>query len=264
MAERLRPVVQEQREWFAKNGWNEASLQRFHRAEGYFLKLLLSRRQPTKHPLGDDVDALFGEPGKPLRFVGESGKYEAGKLAAAEAAKLPKDSLEIVEQLVLWLPQDMRLNWLLGELFNSEGDVEAALEIFKGIGITEKYHHEVWGLFNYRPKNVKALDTLGKVGSKGKEGYPPVLLKHIEVLKAYQEKQQKNLEAGLGPEKAGNQKTAPVTPRPNSTGDIKEEPLIDLRTLGVGFGFGLLVAFFGYWQYREIRRRRLPAAQARS
>ena len=34
------------------------------------------------------------------------------------------------------------------------------------------------------------------------------------------------------------------------------EPPIDLRTLGVGFGFGLLVAFFGYWQYNEIRRRR--------
>lgn len=36
----------------------------------------------------------------------------------------------------------------------------------------------------------------------------------------------------------------------------QNRPLLDWRTLGIGFGTGLLVAVFGMWQIREIRRRR--------
>src|SRR5207244_13551603 len=66
----------------------------------------------------------------PVRFVGESGQYEAGKLAATERAKLPAEALAIVQQLVIWLPEDTRLYWLLGELYNASGDIAAAARIF--------------------------------------------------------------------------------------------------------------------------------------
>jgi tetratricopeptide (TPR) repeat protein len=249
-------LPEEKRKWLERIGWGEAQLKKFHRAEVYFQKLIRSRRQPTKHPLGDDVDALFGEPGKPVRFVGESGKYEAGKLAAAERAKLPPDALEIVEQLVLWMPQDMRLNWLLGELFNSQGDYEAALEIFKGIGVTSKYHHEVWGLFRYKAPGVTDLDTLGEIGSKNKPGYAPLLLEHIRVLLAHQEQQNAKLQpVQRDPQPPPQHGKTPTKP-PETVGD---DSLIDVRTLGVGFGIGLVVAFLGFWQYHEVRRRRQAA-----
>jgi hypothetical protein len=66
-----------------------------------------------------------------MRFVGESGQYEAGVLAARERSKLPADAIAIVQQLLLWLPEDTRLYWLLGELYNAAGDTDAARRILE-------------------------------------------------------------------------------------------------------------------------------------
>jgi hypothetical protein len=66
-----------------------------------------------------------------VRFVGENGLYVAAELAAAERKKLPPDALAIVQQLVLWHPQDARLYWLLGELYNADGDVGTAANILE-------------------------------------------------------------------------------------------------------------------------------------
>ena len=73
------------------------------------------------------VDDLFG-----VKYVGESGKAEAGALAAAERKKLPDDAVAVVEQLALWLPADGRLLWQLGELANALGDVRTAAAILDG------------------------------------------------------------------------------------------------------------------------------------
>ncbi len=35
-----------------------------------------------------------------------------------------------MQQLVLWLPDDTRLYWLLGELYNANGDIGASAKIF--------------------------------------------------------------------------------------------------------------------------------------
>jgi hypothetical protein len=67
------------------------------------------------------VDDLFG-----VKFVGPSGRYKAGALAADQKAKLPPDAIAVVQQLVLWFPEDTRLLWLLGELYNADGNLEAA------------------------------------------------------------------------------------------------------------------------------------------
>jgi hypothetical protein len=71
-----------------------------------------------------DIDALF-----PVRFIGASGQYEAGKLADAERAKLPPDAIATIQQLLLWFPEDTRLLWLLGELYNASGEVRTAEQI---------------------------------------------------------------------------------------------------------------------------------------
>jgi hypothetical protein len=67
---------------------------------------------------------------EPLRFVGDSGKFEVGKIAAAEKAKLPPNAILIVQQLLIWMPDDQRLFWLLGELLNADGNIEGAKTVF--------------------------------------------------------------------------------------------------------------------------------------
>lgn len=112
-------LTPEERDWFAH-------------VEPYFQKLVKLRfresraRQPGRMQ-DPTLDALFDTN---LRFVGESGEYEAGQLAAAERSKLPADALAIVEQLLFWLPDDTRLYWLLGELLNAQGDSAGAAAVF--------------------------------------------------------------------------------------------------------------------------------------
>lgn len=102
----------------------------FRRAEKAQIDLLRARlresaQRPGRAQAVNEVDALF-----PVRFVGPSGKYEAGKLADEERAKLPPDAIALVQQLLLWFPEDTRLLWLLGELYNADGDIRAALQVF--------------------------------------------------------------------------------------------------------------------------------------
>jgi hypothetical protein len=104
----------------------------------YYLPLLARRAEEPRRPgrdLREEVDAIFPSvaPPKrnesPVRFVGPSGEYIAGSIADEERKKLPSDAIAIVQQLVLWHPHDARLYWLLGELYNADGDVETAAKI---------------------------------------------------------------------------------------------------------------------------------------
>ncbi len=102
----------------------ELAPKKFREAEMLHLNLVrLRQRQPRDH---QELDDLFG-----VRFVGESGRFEPGKLAAVERKKLPPDAVARMQQLCLWLPHDGRLLWQLGELANAHGDVRAASDIFE-------------------------------------------------------------------------------------------------------------------------------------
>jgi hypothetical protein len=109
----------------------------------------LDARRGRRDSLREDVDPLFpaAVPPKraenPVRFVSEDGTYKAGLLAAAERKKLPPDALAIVQQLLLWHPKDPRLYWLLGELYNADGDVEAAAKILDACTYTMGYSNPV-------------------------------------------------------------------------------------------------------------------------
>jgi hypothetical protein len=115
-------------------GSTPQQLIRLRRAETYFRKLLESRlAEEERRGAGGGgfggpevpVDPLF--PG--LKFVGPSGRYEAGALAMEMWDKLPEDGSNVVLQLVLWTPWDDRLYWLLAELINVNGYVEPAYSI---------------------------------------------------------------------------------------------------------------------------------------
>lgn len=77
----------------------------------------------------EDVLPLFPLAGAPVRFMNAAGEYEAGVVAPAELEKLPPDALATVQQLVLWFPGDVRLYWLLAELYAADGDVKSAVQI---------------------------------------------------------------------------------------------------------------------------------------
>lgn len=104
----------------------------------YFLPLLRARRvEGTSSNVRDTLDPLFrypptekGKPGLAIDFVAEDGQYKLDGIAEAAKAALPDDALAVVQQLLLWMPDDSRLMWLLGELYHAKGDIETAAVIF--------------------------------------------------------------------------------------------------------------------------------------
>ncbi|HEV2949362.1 MAG TPA: hypothetical protein VGX70_18450 [Gemmataceae bacterium] len=113
-------------------GMTPEQLHWFQQAERYQLRLLRQRwaetRRLGKPPAG--LDAVFTKDGQPVRYVADSGRFEAGKIAGAERDKLPADALAILQQLLIWLPDDARLYWQMGELLNAMGDVSSAATVF--------------------------------------------------------------------------------------------------------------------------------------
>jgi Tfp pilus assembly protein PilF len=97
---------------------------KYQGAEELQLRLVEGRQRKKD---ADALDDLFG-----IHFVNANGKYEPGHLDPADHKKLPADALAQVQLLALWMPADVRLLWLLGEMANVQGDVKTAAAIFDG------------------------------------------------------------------------------------------------------------------------------------
>jgi tetratricopeptide (TPR) repeat protein len=115
-------------------GWSKAQLDWHQELEKAQLRLVKKRyrerlQKPGKH--WETVDDLFEDASGPVKYRAEDGAYQPGKLAEAERKKLPPNALAIVQQLVLWFPDDTRLYWQLGELYNAQGDIAAASTILE-------------------------------------------------------------------------------------------------------------------------------------
>lgn len=100
----------------------------------HYLQLRQDEASRRPNPETEDPAPLFplpapGKPAVPVRFVNDAGAYEPGALAAAERAKLPPDAVAVVQQLLLWFPSDVRLYWLLAELYAADGNLAAAQSI---------------------------------------------------------------------------------------------------------------------------------------
>ena len=113
-------------------GLSQEQLRWFRQAEKYHLLLVRHRWAQARRPAQSQpsLDPLFVKDGQPVRYLGDNGQYEAGKIAASERAKLPPDAVAIVQQLLIWLPDDTLLYWQYGELLNADGDVTSAAQVF--------------------------------------------------------------------------------------------------------------------------------------
>jgi tetratricopeptide (TPR) repeat protein len=135
----------------------------YRRADGWFLTLLQQRRQEARLQAGrppQTLDDLFH-----VRFVGRSGEYEPGTLAPDRMAALPMERVPIVSQLLLWLPFDNRLYWLLAELLNAQGDVESAVKIMDVLVATNFNTPELWAHRKVLRQALPVAQELG--GDKG-------------------------------------------------------------------------------------------------
>jgi hypothetical protein len=213
----------EQREFLGKFGWSEHPTDFYRRVEGYLLKLMeLRSKEPAGQPF-QAVDAIFegGTPPTPIKFVNDKGVFEPGKVSATELKKLPKDAREIVQQLLLWLPDDLRLYWLLGEVYNAEGTkagTAAAQKIFDQLVFKA---------------NLRAPD----------------LRDRRQQLREYVVEHDKKLDVpGMENMLAENEKK-------NS---LPQTPLLPAtpQTIAVTFASGFVVGLFALWQLQELRRRR--------
>ena len=239
----LRPVVKThwQKPWselpearqalYTKLGWSDAVYDLYREYDTYYLKLLRLRRLEKKPAILAPPDPLFDDgknPPTPVKFLGANGQFDAGSIAAAEKAKLPPRALAIVQTLCVWLPDDQRLYWLLGELYNAQGNragILAAYQIFKELSEGEKQISKI------APVSDDVKDQLKQ---------------RFVALSQRKEQLERESAPDLNP-----------VMNPVETG-----PGIDWRTVGVSFGTGVLLTLGAIWQVREIQRRR-HVAQAK-
>lgn len=219
-------------------GLSKAQLDWYRRLEkDYNLPFLRNRNEEAlrKGKLIDELDPIFPgrKPGKmipPVHFVGESGAHEAGSIAAAEKAKLPPDAIAIVQQLILWKPDDGRLWWLLAELYNAAGDLKSSAHVFKLCEEeTEFRQRRNRELRDHRAIVMAALPAYMEEIKRRQQA-------EEEKNRLAQEEEQRRIEA-------------------EKTRKRQEESYEYYKTIWVKVGVAAVLVFVGYWQVREFARR---------
>jgi hypothetical protein len=223
----------------------DPDFEQFLRIEKCLERLMRSRLKAERYakknkPLEEAIDPIFlDEESKedirpPVKFLNEKGEFEPGFMAKVEKAKLPADALEIVQQLLIWMPNDDRLMWLLGEVYNA--NATGADKVNRNNMLSSAYK-----VFNGLHKKAfeSSLPFAGAIAKRRE-----ALMPFAQV--AYEEKQRnvqnRDLPKDVEIEKPG------------------EWPLDWWRTVIAGFIAGLAVGMFSIWQLQEIRRRRQTRA----
>jgi tetratricopeptide (TPR) repeat protein len=241
-------------------GWTFAQLQWYRRAERYFLSLLQLRYREQLRARGRPapitaVDELFPK----VRFVGPDGQYGPGMLAQESYDELPPDALGLALQLVVWLPYDDRLYWLLGELLNAAGQIEVAADVFDDL-VYARQMSSVPELVRHRKALKQAVEVIRQLRQPAARNLllaaaaprstlvPPVAGNMTQAASAWVPVLLPPAGPGLAPGQAAVASTSPAAAPPKW--------LPDWRPLGVGFGAGVVVAVVGALQWREWQRRR--------
>jgi hypothetical protein len=230
-------------------------------AEKYHLNLVRQRQLEARQPRGGSpgVDAIFPK----VKFVGPSGQYEAGILAADQWVNMPADALDVVKQLILWLPHEPRLRWLMAELVNATGNFSMALKIMDDLA-TQSFNNLEFAAHRriLRQAQQVAEIVLGNRDAFVKEQTSWSLAPMRDLLPP-------GVSPTLG---AAGLAMALENVSPNPRGQVDLEPSAvtetprsspsssgwspEWRQIAVSFVAGAVVATLLSLQFRELRRRR--------
>jgi hypothetical protein len=141
---------------------------------------------------------------------------------------LPPDAVEAVEQLLLWMPTDKRLLWLLAETFNaSAADHKDDKERKKAIRSAYLIFHKLNDPLSMPTYGREEIESHYK--ALGNDPAAQVVEREITLPKDFEK--DKEPELGLG-------------------------TVAWWRTIAVGFATGVAIGMFALWQIQEVRRRR--------
>jgi hypothetical protein len=227
------------------NRWDDVDLDRLAQVEKYLERLIRSRQKAerfakAKKPMPEAVDPIFideeskADTKPPVKFFNENGKFDAGRVVKAEKEKLPDLAIDIVQQLLFWMPHDDRLMWLLGEVYNAKATgLTAESDRNKLLSSSYWVFHKL-ARFESPPPFAAEMTT------------------RRDALLPYAEKHEKDMRA-----KRENAAKIPLDlPKDPGADGAGPWPLDWWRTVIVGFITGLAVGMFSIWQFQEIRRRR--------
>lgn len=215
-------ATEEQKKMLSALAWDEFDFERFRRCEEAFERLIVNRLREKKlldqkKPIEETVDPVFVDgKGQPLRLVNDKGDFAAGEVSLSAKGELPRDAVEVVEQLLMWMPGDPRLLWLLGEVFNAT----AMSESDKG-----RKDQRMTSAFQIYLQ-LTELKTGAEFGKKEIKAQYDVLDAYMASIKD-----------------------------PNLVPSDPEVPPSPWWRIGGGFLTGIAVGMFALWQLQEVRRR---------
>ncbi len=231
-------VKEELKPFVISLGLVETEFDRFRAAEVHLERLIRNRVREARleaqgKPAEETVDPIFVEiidgERKPIRYVNNKGLFEPGKIADEEKKKLPSQSVEIVEQLLIWMPGDQRLLWQLAEVFNAIA-MDTQKEDQKNRAIRDAYaiFNEIDPPLNRTRFALKEIQSRKeKLGEFVRNLPPEQLLAAVQL---------GNILKDEDPSAAARREW--------------------WRTLTVGGVTGFAVGLFALWQLQEFRRRR--------
>ncbi|MFO0845870.1 MAG: hypothetical protein U0797_26390 [Gemmataceae bacterium] len=242
--------------------WDEGQRQRYRSCELALLRLYSARADEARRgPARDnlEVDPVF--PG--VRYVGPSGAFEAGSLAPEMSDRLPGNAVDVLTQLAVWFPTDMRLYWQLGQLLGAVGSIDqargVAVELVEaGMGRTFKGLPQQRRALLDAAGGYKALFDSTSAASRGQ------LLATLQLLPrplfappgigdaAYAAGCAAAVPAAI----YASQPSIPQFDSPPGGDPGPTAPVFNFVHMAVSFGFGLLVAALAGLQFQEWRRRR--------
>jgi hypothetical protein len=251
-------------EW---SGWSRLQLSWFYRVEGQYLNLLrLRAREELAQPgkTGQTLDNLFGG----VRFVGPSGQYEAGNLDPRQYARLPADHVQVVQQLLLWIPDDPQLTWLFAEVLNANSAIVEGADLMSNLSFN----------LGYRPKELTEHLRVLQDARAPSVAWMTRVVANDEQYRLLWMVMPRNAAPGAVP--IGNEVVnwgitsgmmrthrpeeppAPKGPTTPTTATDTPKWMPDVRHVVVSFLAGVAITLLASMQLREMRRRRQATAAA--
>lgn len=232
--ERYSDLSEPQQAFFKQSmGWFGGEFELYRRYEAYLLKLMKGRLTENSGGKIEGVDSIFDDKkaGITVQFLNSDGKFEPGNVSSVEMKKLPGDAIDIVEQLSLWLPEDVRLYWLLGELANASwtparlADAKVGKVALKYLESSDRIFNDLAYDYQIRTNDLRERRQMVRDALESARAAQPTVIE-------FDDEVTKKLD------------------------DEKRGVPMNTRTILITFVTGLAVGVFAIWQFQELRRRR--------